>query len=684
MLFMKNNITNRIVFILAFGLLLFFSINVNCAETEKLSLITRGPYLQLATTNSIWIVWRTDCQRIQPLVYYGKSPNKLDYVVGEKNIVIKFAPGKTNLQPKSVLALHTKQSLKLPRLHESTPGGTFQYEAQITGLEPDTQYYYAIYDGLTRLTPQDSSYSFRTAPLPGRDKETRFWVIGDTGTARKMQDMVYRSALRQMKKEGRMFDFILHVGDIAYMNGKDVEFQTRHFNMYEEVLRRYVCWPTLGNHEGYSCKSMLGLGPYYDAHILPTKGEAGGEPSGTEAYYSFDWGRIHFVCLDSFDMDRRTNAPMAKWLKKDLEKTKKEGKADWVVAFFHHPAYTMGSHDGEKEKEPSQMRRFIMPILEAGGVDVIFTGHSHTYERTMLIQGAYETNYTTSYKIIDDGDGNPDGDGPYLKSAGINPNEGHIHIVTGHGGTTLGRKGTLPYAKFTYIGHGSTLVDVQGNKLTVTMIDAYGSLLDRFCIVKSGKAFVSGKPSPWKPQEFKRFADPKEDGFPVMPPLKYTELIPPNSVWEYLAGEHPKGRNWTWRDYRTVGWKTGYAPFGQGYSNVRTHTDIKGKSTVVYLRREFTVERPDKITDLGLVVDCDDGFIVYLNGSEVGRRNIESGSGKSAQKVKEHKAGDFYYVSLRDFQKFIKPGANVLAIEAHNSSIDDGEFLINPYLIAEE
>lgn len=645
--------------------------------------ITRGPYLQCVTTNSIWILWRTDCQRITPVVKIGKTLKDLNQTISGKDIIIKFSPGNTNLQPSKIRELYTKENMKLQRLH-SAPGGTFQYEAKISNLEPQTKYYYAIFDGKQRLTPESEDYHFITAPIPGTPINTRFWVVGDSGTARKMQEMVYRAALRQAKKDGRSFDFILHVGDIAYMNGKDVEFQTRHFNMYSDILNHVVCWTTLGNHEGYSCKSDKGIGPYYDAHVLPTKGEAGGVPSGTEAYYSFDWGRIHFICLDSFDMNRKPDAPMALWLKKDLEKVKKDGNSDWIIAFFHHPAYTMGSHDGLKEKELIEMRQYIMPILESGGVDVIFTGHSHTYERTMLIHGCYESDFQTAYKIVDDGDGNPDGDGAYLKSAGINPNEGHVHVVTGHGGTTLGRKGTLPYAKFTYIGYGSVIVDVKDNQLTATMVDSYGSLLDRFSIIKKGKVIVATRPAPWQPAEFKRFAEPNEDGFPVMAPLKYTEIIPPFSQWDYLYEKHPQSRDWTWQDYNTTNWKKGEMPIGRGYEKVRTELPQNGKSTVLYLRKEFFIERPDKITDLGLVIDCDDGCVVYLNGFEVGRKNVERGSGKYAQKVKTHSAGDAYYISLRDFSKHLKRGANVLCLEVHNSSIDSKGFYVDAALIAEE
>ena len=118
-------------------------------------------------------------------------------------------------------------------------------------------------------------------------------------------------------------------------------------------------------------KGTNGTGPYYDAYVLPARGEAGGLASGTEAYYSFDFGRAHFVCLDSHDLDRRPTGLMARWLKMDLERTRQ----DWIIAYFHHPPYTKGTHDSDREKQLIEMRTLIMPILETGGVDLVLTGH---------------------------------------------------------------------------------------------------------------------------------------------------------------------------------------------------------------------------------------------------------------------------------------------------------------------
>src|SRR5258705_4859289 len=205
--------------------------------------------------------------------------------------------------------------------------------------------------------------------------------------------------------------------------------------MYDATLRNIVWWPTMGNHEGATSKGTNGVGPYYDAYVCPTRGEAGGVASGLEAFYSFDYGRAHFICLDSHDLDRKPTGVMAQWLAADMEET----HADWLIAYFHHPPYTKGTHDSDREKQLIEMRRHIMPILESGGVDLVLTGHSHIYERSMLMDGAYETPTVAENVILDDSDGDPEIHGPYRKGGGIQPNGGEIRDVAGHGGHDIVR-----------------------------------------------------------------------------------------------------------------------------------------------------------------------------------------------------------------------------------------------------
>ena len=310
--------------------------------------------------------------------------------------------------------------------------------------------------------------------------------------------MLFRS-IDWIQEEKRPLDFYLHLGDMAYSRGRDVEFQTRFFEMYEPTLRNLVCWPTMGNHEGGTSKGTNGVGPYYDAYVCPTRGEAGGVPTGTEAYYSFDYGRIHFICLDSHDLDRKPTGLMARWLKLDMERT----KAEWLIAYFHHPPYTKGTHDSDREKQLIEMRQHIMPVLESGGIDLVLTGHSHIYERSMLIDGAYATPTVAEGVVLDDGEGDPTKGEPYKKSSGLTPNGGNIQIVAGHGGTTVGRKGTLPLMRKIIVEHGSVIIDIDGDTLRGTMLNKFGEVRDVFGLVKRGQVTHQRLFSPWQPTPWK-------------------------------------------------------------------------------------------------------------------------------------------------------------------------------------
>jgi len=208
----------------------------------------------------------------------------------------------------------------------------------------------------------------------GRDQEVYF--------ARPTLRLVINQPFGVTEREGQ-YDVIATVkgGGLSGQAGAVKHGIAQALSKYEPALRSSVCWPTMGNHEGFTSKGKDGVGPYYDAFVMPRRAEVGGLASGTEAYYSFDWANIHFICLNSHDVDRKPGGPMAKWLKADLEKA----KADWLIAFWHHPPYTKGSHDSDKEKDMTEMRHDIMPIIESGGVDLVLAGHSHIYERSMLI-----------------------------------------------------------------------------------------------------------------------------------------------------------------------------------------------------------------------------------------------------------------------------------------------------------
>ena len=323
------------------------------AEAAK---ITRGPYLQAASPGSVHLVWRIR-QDTEPVVRYGLTPGVLDRQSAKDALKIR--------RPAA-----SGESAGAGEPLSAAPAETRQYEAKITGLQPDTLYYYGMFDGETRLTAADDTYSFRTLPQPGTERPLLMWVVGDSGTGNKVQAKVHTVMRNWLIKEKRTLDLYLHVGDMAYGSGMDSEFQGYFFQPYDATLRNTVCWPAFGNHEGRSSKGSTGIGPYFDAYITPMAGESGGVPSGTESYYSFDIGRVHFISLNSFDVSRQSDGAMAQWLKADLEKT----KADWIISFFHHPPYTKGTHDSDNAKsdrELIEMRENIMPILVVRGNDTV-------------------------------------------------------------------------------------------------------------------------------------------------------------------------------------------------------------------------------------------------------------------------------------------------------------------------
>jgi len=88
-----------------------------------------------------------------------------------------------------------------------------------------------------------------------------------------------------------------------------------------------------------------------------------------EAYYAFDHGNVHFICLDSEGSSRAPGGAMLTWLQSDLLATGQ----DWIVAFWHHPPYTKGTHDSDNPADSGgrmrDMRENALPILEAGGVE---------------------------------------------------------------------------------------------------------------------------------------------------------------------------------------------------------------------------------------------------------------------------------------------------------------------------
>ena len=429
--------------------------------------LLRGPYLQLGTPGSLFVRWRT----------------------------ILFSSGRVD---------HGPAPSSLP-IRVTDPTLSRDHEVEITGLAPFTRYYYAVGSDTFTVAGGDPDHFFVTSPTPGTRQPLRIWVIGDSGQCGVSQqgcDDATAVADAYLNDPGGPADVWLMLGDNAYQNGTDAQYTKAVFETYPTILRSTMLWAVPGNHEFHASDSATGTGPYYEAFTLPTAAEAGGVASGTEAYYSFDYANVHFIALDSHDTDRSAPAnpttnvcppgeggAMYQWLCADLAAT----GADWVIAFWHHPPYTNGSHNSDLEAQLIEMRERFVPVLESFGVDLQLTGHSHSYERSLLIDAHYGLSGTFGPQhTVDGGDGDPDGDGAYVKATlGTAPHEGAVYAVVGSSSKNSGVQLSAPMTVAINL-EGSLLIDIDGNVLDGTWIDKLEVVGDRFRIVKGSVSDEDG------------------------------------------------------------------------------------------------------------------------------------------------------------------------------------------------
>jgi acid phosphatase type 7 len=429
----------------------FSSLGLALPTLPAATTILRGPYLQSATPDSLVVRWRTDATE-GSVVRYGLAKDALT-------------------------------------LNATAFGVGTEHIVQLSGLQPGTRYFYSVGGAPAKETKEDDDkplkapvQAFTTPPPTGPASPTRVWVLGDPGTKNAAQ-LAVRDAYTKFSA-GRATDLWLLLGDNAYPDGTDADYQKAIFEVYPELLRTSPVWSTLGNHDGHSANSITQSGTYYDIFTLPTRGQAGGAPSGTEAYYSFDYANIHFICLDSHDTERTPDGAMMQWLKADLAGTTRE----WIVAFFHHPTYTKGTHDSDTEGRLIDMRQVFLPVLEAGGVDLVLTGHSHVYERSFLIDGHYgnSSTFDATANVKQPGDGRANGSGVYRKPRGRVAHAGEVNIVAGSAGHASAKPVPLNHpAMFVSLNEaGSVVLDINDLKLDLVFLDEHGEKRDWFTIEK--------------------------------------------------------------------------------------------------------------------------------------------------------------------------------------------------------
>lgn len=418
-----------------------FNTRLYASSAQPIVALTRGAYLQQVTNNSIIIRWRTNLA-CNSRVQFGTS---LNYGFTET----------VNLM-------------------------TTEHKVTLTNLNPATRYYYNV-GSTSQVIQGDLKNNFYTAPDTGTSVPVRIWATGDFGNGSIAQAAVRNAFVNYTGTTP--VNLWIWLGDNAYANGLDNEYQNNVFNQYPDLLKSIPLYPAPGNHDyanvGYQGMSSLTTNfPYFNIFTVPQAGEAGGIASGTPKYYSYNYSNIHFVSLDSYGSLNNAGSPMYNWLNDDLAANTQR----WTIVYFHHPPYSKGTHNSDTENELVEMRTNIIPLLESHHVDLVLCGHSHTNERSYLIKGHFglASSFNQSMKISN-------GTNLFTKTS---PFEGTVYAVCGTAGqgSTVTSPG-YPMACMYFnnnTNNCSLILDVNGDNLDCKYLSSAGTIADQFTMTKVG------------------------------------------------------------------------------------------------------------------------------------------------------------------------------------------------------
>ena len=274
------------------------------------------PYLQAVTTNSIYVLVESS----------SSNPVTVEY-------------GPTARYGKSART----ESI------ESTTNSTHVHNVKLTGLEPNTVYHYRAHQEGT--TSADAS--FRTAVLPGTS--FRFSWMADCRTGAAIHD----SIAKRIAVANPLMS--LYGGDLC-LNSSYFAFKNEYFRPNElALIARVPFFNAPGNHEGWSTNAKAFT-------------QAPASSSGTQDYYSFDYGDMHVLVLNT-ELDYDEGSPQYQFAEKDLSSAQRI----WKIVIAHKHAYCAGGHG-----EYADLKTMTSKIFEPNHVDMVIGGHSHFYQHNLV------------------------------------------------------------------------------------------------------------------------------------------------------------------------------------------------------------------------------------------------------------------------------------------------------------
>ena len=302
-----------------------------------------APYLQYGTQTSMTVMWRA-AKAGPGAVQWGENARCKNRVEADKEAIIQ--------------------------------------EVRIEGLKPETQYFYMVesVDSEGNVIESDVS-TFQTASKP--ETPFAFAVISDTQGNPKVNGAIAKLAW------ARRPNFLLHPGDLVDQGRMGDDWIDEFFASMNPLISRVPMYPVLGNHE-QNAKN------YFDYMSLPNP----------EYYYQFSYGNADFFLIDS---NRKVDpsSEQFKWLDEQLGKS----KATWKFVCHHHPPYSSDENDygnlwrTNKSSRGDTRVRELVPLYEKHKVDIVWTGHIHSYERTWPLRESQAVNQDGTIYMITGGGG---------------------------------------------------------------------------------------------------------------------------------------------------------------------------------------------------------------------------------------------------------------------------------------
>ena len=194
--------------------------------------------------------------------------------------------------------------------------------------------------------------------LPLKPDSVRFAVIGDMGNGNKVQYEVAEQMIAYRQKFP--FEFVMMLGDDLIGGSDPIDYQNKFELPYKALLDAGVkFYAVLGNHDTPNER-------FYKSFNM-----------NGQQYYTYKKSNVRFFALDSNYMKPQQLA----WLEKELQNS----GSDWKICYFHHPLYSSGATHGSA----TELRLLLEPLFVKYGVQVVFAGHEHVYERVKPQNGIY-------------------------------------------------------------------------------------------------------------------------------------------------------------------------------------------------------------------------------------------------------------------------------------------------------